>query len=53
MDPTPKRQLPPWLIGLLIALVVFAVVFIVANLLGFGDDPVIGAFGVATAPTLG
>lgn len=39
----PKKQWPAWLVGLLIAVVVFALTLLVANLLGFGDDPAIGA----------
>lgn len=39
--PPPSRR-PPWLIGLVIAIVVFAVLLIVANLLGYGDDPAVG-----------
>jgi antibiotic biosynthesis monooxygenase (ABM) superfamily enzyme len=38
-----KKKLPAWLLGLIIALVIFAIVLVVANLLGFGDDPAIGA----------
>lgn len=45
--PRTKKKLPAWLVGLLIAIVVFAVVLVVANLLGYGDDPAIGA--VATS----
>jgi hypothetical protein len=37
-----KRRLPPWLVGLLLAVVVFAVALLVANVLGLGDDPVVG-----------
>lgn len=40
------RSLPPWLIGLLIAIVIFAVVLVIANLLGYGDDPALGAIAV-------
>ncbi len=40
-----KRQLPAWLWGLLIAIVIFAMVIFVARTLGFGDDPAIGAIG--------
>lgn len=36
-----ERRLPPWLLGLLIAVVVFAVVIATFSLLGIGDDPVI------------
>ncbi|MEX0795661.1 MAG: hypothetical protein WEB67_11680 [Acidimicrobiia bacterium] len=37
----PKR--PAWLVGLLIAIVLMAAALLIANLLGFGDDPAIGA----------
>lgn len=48
-DVTPtKKKMPAWLIGLIIAIVIFAVVLVFANILGFGDDPAIGA----TAPIL-
>ncbi len=38
-----KREFPAWLWGLLIAIVVFAAVIVVARMLGYGDDPAIGA----------
>ncbi len=41
-----KQRVPAWLIGLAIALVVFGVVILVANLVGYGDDPSIGAIGI-------
>lgn len=44
MKPTPEKQRPVWLIGLLIAIVLFVIGLVVVNLLGYGDDPVIGAF---------
>lgn len=31
----------PWLLGLILAVVLFAFVLLALNLLGFGDDPVI------------
>ena len=34
---------PPWLLGLIIAVVIFGVGLLVFQALGFGDDPVIGA----------
>lgn len=40
-----KRRMQPWLLGLLIAIVVFAVVVVIVNVLGFGDDPVVGSLG--------
>jgi hypothetical protein len=36
-----RRQLPPWVLGLIIAAVVFVVVILVMQALGFGDDPAI------------
>lgn len=33
--------MPAWLLGLIIAVVVFAAVLLVFNWLGFGDDPVV------------
>jgi hypothetical protein len=42
MEPE-KRRLPPWLVGLMLAVALFVIVLVVANLLGFGDDPVVGA----------
>ncbi len=41
--PDEKRRLPPWLAGLLVAIVVFAVVLVVMNQLGYGDDPSLGS----------
>lgn len=40
-----KRQLPPWLLGLIIAVVVSLAVLLAIKLLGYGDDPVIGGLG--------
>lgn len=37
-----NRQLPPWLLGLIVATVFFVVLLLLANVLGFGDDPVVG-----------
>lgn len=37
-----KRRLPPWLIGLVLAVVLFVVFLVVVRLLGYGDDPVLG-----------
>lgn len=43
------KQRPAWLLGLIIAVLVFALVLVVFAILGFGDDPVIesvtGVFG--------
>jgi hypothetical protein len=37
-----RRQPPPWLMGLILALILFVVVLVVLNLLGYGDDPALG-----------
>ncbi|HEX6222591.1 MAG TPA: hypothetical protein VF115_15985 [Acidimicrobiia bacterium] len=36
-----RKPIPPWLMGLMIAAVVFVLVLVIFNLLGFGDDPVV------------
>ncbi len=38
-----KRLWPAWVVGLIVAVVIFAVVLTVFALLGFGDDPGIGS----------
>jgi hypothetical protein len=40
-----KKQLAPWLVGLIIAVIVFAIVLVVLNALGYGDDPAVGMSG--------
>lgn len=40
-----RRKLPPWLLGLIIAVVLFAAVLVVFSLLGYGDDPVVESAG--------
>lgn len=41
-----RRRLQPWLLGLLIAVVVFAAALLALDLLGFGDDPVVEGMGI-------
>ena len=36
-----KRRIPAWLLGLILAIVIFVVVILVFQALGFGDDPAI------------
>ena len=36
-----KRRVPAWLLGLLIAAVIFVAVLLLFSALGFGDDPVV------------
>lgn len=38
-----KRRLPPWLVGLIAAVIIFAAILILMSALGFGDDPVVGS----------
>lgn len=40
-----KEKFSPWLVGLIIAIVVFVAVLIVFAALGFGDDPVVESAG--------
>ncbi|MGH8870760.1 MAG: hypothetical protein ACRDWS_02150 [Acidimicrobiia bacterium] len=44
-----KRQLPPWLLGLILAVVVSFIVLLVLDVLGYGDDPAIGALSLEAA----
>jgi len=43
------KRLPAWLFGLIVAVLVFALVLIVFEVLGVGDDPVVDSL----AETLG
>ncbi len=38
-----KRQMPAWLVGLILAVVVFVIVLVIFNVMGFGDDPALGS----------
>ena len=40
-----NKQLPPWLVGLILAAIVFVIALVVLNVLGFGDDPSVGMAG--------
>lgn len=37
-----RRRIPPWLLGLFIAILVFVAVVFLAMAFGYGDDPSIG-----------
>jgi hypothetical protein len=41
-----RKRMAPWLAGLILAVVVFLVILVVANLLGLGDDPSLGALAL-------
>lgn len=41
-DKAPARPLPAWALGLIIASVLFGIGIIVLQILGFGDNPVLG-----------
>lgn len=45
-----KRPLPPWLLGLILAVVVSVIVLLVLDVMGYGDDPAVGALSIETAP---
>ena len=47
-----KRQLPPWLIGLVLAVIVTVIALVVLNALGYGDDPAVGGLASASAPAV-
>lgn len=40
-----RRKLPPWALGLVIAIFVFAAALLVLSALGYGDDPVVDSLG--------
>ncbi len=42
-----RRRLPPWLVGLIVAVIVFAVLLVLLQVLGYGDDPSIGSQAVS------
>ena len=42
-----KRRIPAWLLGLIIAAVLFGIGFLVFRALGFGDNPVLEDAAVA------
>lgn len=44
-----RRRPPAWLVGLLIAIVLFAIFLLVVSWLGLGDDPGVGAADVTGA----
>ncbi|HEY4606189.1 MAG TPA: hypothetical protein VIH55_00960 [Acidimicrobiia bacterium] len=37
-----RRPIPPWLLGLILAVIVFAIALMVVSALGYGDDPAVG-----------
>ncbi len=37
--------MPPWLVGLILAVALFIVIMLLANILGYGDDPSLGSLG--------
>ncbi|MEE8489701.1 MAG: hypothetical protein V3S43_05145 [Acidimicrobiia bacterium] len=58
MDPDvadQKRQMPAWLLGMIIAAVLFAIGFVIFQALGFGDNPVLesGAFPPGSPSVIG
>lgn len=39
------KKPPSWLLGLVLAVIVFALILVVLDVLGFGDDPVVESIG--------
>lgn len=44
-----RKQLPAWLLGLILAVIVLALVLLLFNVLGYGDDPVVEGLGAGLA----
>jgi uncharacterized membrane protein len=42
-------KIPAWLLGLILAIVVFVVAIVVLNALGYGDDPVVEGLAAVAA----
>lgn len=40
-----NKRLPAWLLGLIVAVVVFVAALVIFSALGFGDDPVVDSIG--------
>jgi hypothetical protein len=38
----PKKRTPPWLMGLIIAVIISVAALLVLDALGYGDDPSVG-----------
>ena len=58
MDPDvadQKRQMPAWLLGMIIAAVLFTIGVVIFQALGFGDNPVLesGAFAPGSLSVIG
>ena len=45
----PKKKTPPWLMGLIFAVIISVLALLVLDALGYGDDPSVGALGVIGA----
>lgn len=43
-----RKKVPAWLLGLIVAVFVFAAVLLLFSALGFGDDPVVDSLGVVS-----
>lgn len=43
-----RKPIPAWLMGMIIAAIVFVLVLVIFNALGFGDDPVVEGLALLT-----
>lgn len=48
----PKKKTPPWLMGLIFAVIISVLALLVLDALGYGDDPSVGALGLTGAAAL-
>jgi hypothetical protein len=49
----PKKRIPPWLIGLIFAVIVSVIALLVLDAMGYGDDPSVGALESLPLPSGG
>jgi len=49
----PKKRIPPWLMGLIFAVIVSVVALLVLDAMGYGDDPSVGTFESLSFPSGG
>jgi hypothetical protein len=49
----PKKRIPPWLMGLIFAVIVSVVALLVLDAMGYGDDPSVGTLESLSFPSGG
>jgi hypothetical protein len=48
-----KKRIPPWLMGLIFAVIVSVIALLVLDAMGYGDDPSVGALESLQLPSGG